>query len=202
MLNTKYVSATDLALDGKSGKKQSPCSHAAFILTRRERRYICKLINALHFRCALEKCKQRVAIMGGVVNLKDESEKAFLIKGHIKWMIRSGFGNREARWLQRLSMCRNDGQLVCLDVGLIASGLQALYLPSLKNKERACIQWQRHGWFNGWAHLICVKQAPGTTPLCVWQMVGRTWPWSLLLGRGVSNYKRNWWLMSAWLVGY
>lgn len=117
-------------------------------------------------------------------------------------MIRSGFGNWEARWLQRLSMCRIDGQLVCIDVGLHAAGLQALYLPSLKNKERACIQWQRHGWFNGWGHLICVKQGPGTTPLCVWQMVGRTWPRSLLLGGGVSNYKGNWWLMSAWLVGY
>ena len=35
-------------------------------------------------------------------------------------------------------------------VGLHPTGLQALYLPSLKTKERSQSRRQSHQWFNGW----------------------------------------------------
>ena len=38
------------------------------------------------------------------------------------------------------------------------------YFSSFKIKERICVQEQRHGWFNGWEALTCLKQGPGATP--------------------------------------
>ena len=65
-------------------------------------------------------------------------------------------------------------------VGLYPTGLQGLCLPTLKTKDRAQCQQQRHQWFNGWGNLTCMKQGPGITSHRVWPMAGKTWQQALL----------------------
>ena len=64
-------------------------------------------------------------------------------------------------------MCRIDSQLLLgvIDVGLHAAGLQALYLPSLKNKERACDR-DIDGLMVG-ASYMCKARSWSNTPMCV-----------------------------------
>ena len=71
-----------------------------------------------------------------------------------------------------------------------ATGLQVLCLPSLKSKERAWSQQQRHQWFNEWKTLG-LKPGPGETPHCAQWTAGRAEK-SLLLGiRGGYQLKRE-----------
>ena len=83
-------------------------------------------------------------------------------------------------------LCRIDSQLLLgiIYVGLHAAGLQALYLPSLKNKERACDR-DIDGLMAG-ASYMCKARSWSKTPPCMAGSRDNTRQQALLPGAGGS----------------
>ena len=85
-------------------------------------------------------------------------------------------------------------------VRLHPAGLQSLYLPNHKTKERAQSQWQRHQWFNGWGILHVWSKVLEWHPTAC----GRRWGHGCGLRyqgkREMTSYRRNWCQVGSWVA--